>query len=279
MFKKTIAKSIVIEGKTMYEGNPTSIQCLPYDKGIAIEYRGVRKLLSPEDFNEKEKGYTTSVQVGDNNVVMTEHLLSAIIGLGINSILIKTTSPEIPFSANAELFTNSLKNIDLVDTDVYHKQIKIDRTLRIDGQNGKYCIITPSDKFEITITVDFPFPIGRQSYYYVQSKENYLSEIAHARSILIFAIDDIDPWENYKVHFPQFPAIIPQDPKKCPFIAYNKTSFITPLHNNLEPVQHKLLDFIGDLAFLGQDVQGCFHLYKPGHAFNRKVVKVLDLLF
>jgi UDP-3-O-acyl-N-acetylglucosamine deacetylase len=52
-----------------------------------------------------------------------------------------------------------------------------------------------------------------------------------------------------------------------------------PVHNRLrfanEPARHKVLDLIGDLALLGQDLRGHLVAYRSGHQLNVELVRVL----
>jgi hypothetical protein len=154
--------------------------------------------------------------------------------------------------------------------------LKINNSIEIFGENGQYCKITPANDFIINITIDFEGIIGRQAFSYAYKETKYLEEISIARSMFAFEISKEDnPWKNYKIQFESFPYTVPDDPKDSPYIAYTDKEFLTPLKDSLEPVKHKLLDFIGDIMLLGKMPQGKFELYKPGHAFNRKIVDTL----
>lgn len=47
----------------------------------------------------------------------------------------------------------------------------------------------------------------------------------------------------------------------------------TALHFQNEPARHKLLDIIGDLALIGQPIQGHILAARPGHAANVELAK------
>jgi UDP-3-O-acyl-N-acetylglucosamine deacetylase len=52
-----------------------------------------------------------------------------------------------------------------------------------------------------------------------------------------------------------------------------------PIDNELrfanEPVRHKVLDIVGDLALLGADVWGHVVAYRSGHPLNVELVRTL----
>jgi UDP-3-O-acyl-N-acetylglucosamine deacetylase len=47
------------------------------------------------------------------------------------------------------------------------------------------------------------------------------------------------------------------------------------LHYADEPARHKVLDIVGDLALLGQDVRGHVVAYRSGHELNVELVRTL----
>jgi hypothetical protein len=87
-----------------------------------------------------------------------------------------------------------------------------------------------------------------------------------------------DPWADNDSQKQTFTHFFSNNPKKCPFITFTKDEYLTPLKDDLEPAKHKALDFIGDIIFLGAIPKARFEIYKPGHAFNRKIVKTISNL-
>lgn len=274
--QKTIKKEIVVKGFRQSDGLDTFVKFIPTNSGLWVKYRDQIEPISPYIMNSHEAGFTNSVVLGDNVITMVEHIFSAVNGLGIDNIIIEFESDESPFFANAEFFAKVLSEniLDIEHTNKEYYRVK--RPMEIIGENGQYCKITPHNDFKINITIDFEGIIGKQSLSYSFKQDDYLSEVSYARSILIFEVKDIsNPWKDYKKHFDSFPHTLPDKPKESPYITYTDKEFLIPLKDPLEPVRHKLLDFIGDLIFLNKIPLGRFEIYKPGHAFNRKIVETI----
>lgn len=274
--QKTIAKELVVKGIRQSDGHDTFIKFIPSDSGVYVKYGKKIEPVGPYLMNKKEKRFTNSIMIGNKVITMVEHVFSAVNGLGIDNIIVEFGSDEAPFFADSEVFARVLSEniLDIKGTrKEYHR---INKVIEIKGEDGQYCKIIPHDDFCIDITIDFKGIIGKQSFLYSFKQTNYLKEISWARSMLIFEIKDINnPWLDSDKQFDLFPNIFPADPKKSPYIAYTEKKFLTPLKNSFEPVIHKLLDFIGDLIFLGKIPLGKFEIYKPGHAFNRKIVNTI----
>ncbi|MEQ1500518.1 MAG: UDP-3-O-acyl-N-acetylglucosamine deacetylase, partial [Parcubacteria group bacterium] len=279
MFQKTIKKEITVKGIRQSDGYETFIKFTPTESGLWVIYENNIEPISSYLVNKDERRFTSSILVGNKIITMVEHVFSAVNGLGIDNLVIEFGSDEAPFFANSEYFSKILNENILEIKDQNKEYYKINKEIEIKGENGQYCMITPSDDFCIDITIDFDGVIGRQSFLYSFKKTDYLKDVAYARSILTFEIKDINnPWVDFNRHFDQFPYTLPENPRESPYISYTEKEFLTPLSDALEPVRHKLLDFIGDLIFLGKIPLGRFEVYKPGHAFNRKIVETIFFL-
>jgi len=242
---------------------------------LYIKFKKSTVPLTPEIMNDGEKGYINSIIIEGRTIKMVEHIFSAINGLGIDNLIIEFGSDEAPFFASSEFISKKLQK-NILKLDSFKRFFEIGKKIEIFGKDGQYCKITPSDDFIVDITIDFDNIIGKQRYSYSFKENDYIKDISFARSILIFEVKEgKDPWADFKKHFNVFPKTFSKDPKKSPFIAYNKKEFITPLKDPLEPVKHKLLDFIGDLIFIGKIPKCKFEIHKTGHSFNRKIVRRL----
>jgi len=274
--QKTISKELAIKGIRQSDGKETFVKFLPSESGLWVKYRNLVEPVSPYIMNSNEKRFTNSIVIGESVITMVEHIFSAVHGLGIDNIIVEFDSDEAPFYADSESFSKTLSGSIVHLEDKEKEFCKINEIIEIQGENGQCCKITPADDFIVDITIDFEGIIGRQSISYSHKQSEYLEEISAARSMFAFEISNgNNPWENHKIQFDSFPHTVPDDPKDSPYIAYTNTEFLTPLKDPLEPVKHKLLDFIGDIMLLGKTPHGRFELYKPGHALNREIVRTL----
>lgn len=277
VFQKTIKKEIIVSGARQSDGKDTHLTFLPADSGLWVRYKGSIEPLDVFLMNENEKRLTNSITIGGEVIAMVEHVFSAVYGLGIDAAIIEFDSNEAPFFASARVFAEALANYVIEISGAEKVFLEVYENIEVMGKDGQYCRITPSDVCEIDISIDFENIIGKQRFVYVFGKDDYVKEIAFARSFLVFEVlDPENPWMDFKKHFDTFPCTLSNgDPKKSPYIAYTDKEFLTPLRDTLEPVRHKLLDFIGDMIFLGSLPKAKIKLYKPGHAFNREVVKAI----
>lgn len=272
-YQRTIKKEIIIQGIRQIDGKHTFVRFIPSNSGLWVKYKKYMEPINPFLINENEKGFTSSITLGGETIIMVEHIFSAISGLGIDNIVVEFGSNEAPFSASSEIFAKELYN-NLININNKKKEyIRITRPIEVIGDNGQRCRIEPSNDFEISATINFENIVGEQCFDYSIKRGDYLRDIGYSRSMLIFKINkEGNPWSDFRKQFNKFPYTLPENPQKSPYIAYTDKDFLTPLKDPLEPVRHKVLDFIGDLFLLGRTPLMKFDVHKPGHSFNRKII-------
>lgn len=273
----TIKKDIVIKGIRHSDGLPTYVKFSPTTNGRFIKYKEDIVLVSLDIINFKETRHTNSIIINKNIISTVEHVFSAVNGLGIDNIIIEFGSDEPPFFSDSKYVTKKLSNHLHKIKGKFKKYIEIDQEIIIEGDEGSHCKMSPSDKFIVDCIVDFPNIIGKQRYVYIDDPVSYYKKVSFCRSFFINEVKDLsNPFADNQKHLETFPGVLNEKIHKGPFISFTKEKYITRLKDPLEPAKHKVLDFIGDIFFLNYKPKIKFELYKPGHAFTRKIVKVLD---
>lgn len=209
---------------------------------------------------------TTILRDSMVRIVTTEHLMSALFGLGIdNANIILDSNEELPIlDGSAADWLKCFSNIGL-STQRSHKQIrKILKRLQFAVGESMFSV-TPSNTFVVRCDIQFSNSvIGSQSFRYEHSASEYASELSCARSFLKHSWCDI----HYDAVVTRLRGWNQKLGEDAPLIIYDHQKYITPLRMPNEPVRHKVLDFIGDLFLCCGVVMGEFHIVRPGHRAN-----------
>jgi UDP-3-O-[3-hydroxymyristoyl] N-acetylglucosamine deacetylase len=202
-----------------------------------------------------------------NRVSTVEHIMAALWALNIQKGFVAHTGEEIPImDGSARPFIEYISGV------ISHTQTMmrprpayaIKETISV--QNGdSFLSISPSDKFSVDITIDFPYPsIGIQNYSEIITQAKFINEIAHCRT---FAhLNEVTYLKMMgKALGGSFDNAIVVDDKKV----------LNPegLRDPKEFVKHKTLDLIGDLYLLGRPLLGHITGYKPGHKINNLLAR------
>jgi UDP-3-O-acyl-N-acetylglucosamine deacetylase len=275
--KYTIRKSVSLEATAAFEKNVVSkITLLPSEElkfvledgnTIQVNYKNNKKALSGKR--------ATLLSNKKGSVVHVEHLLSALMGFGIDACEIQVEgSNQIPApDVSSKSFYDLIKSAGKKITQKPRVVAVIKEDIYFTDNEGSFAIIRPSEKLAISTLIQFPNPIG-DSYLKTDLKD-YGSSIASARSFIRSGCDN-KKWKAIRN------KIIPNLPEKIedsPLLVFDKNEkWIVPPNSPNEPARHKILDIIGDLTTLGYPILGDITIIRPGHEFNRKLVNYLGQL-
>lgn len=138
-------------------------------------------------------------------------------------------------------------------------------------------IFAPLHKLHITVHINFPSFLRTQIYSQDITPLDYLKSISWARSFFGSPFPHAIEWEQLRRRFPGL-VRDRENHFRSMMIDYTEDAWITPVVVNTEPVRHKMLDVIGDLALLGRPLHAGLHIYKPSHRFNRTCAREIARL-
>jgi UDP-3-O-[3-hydroxymyristoyl] N-acetylglucosamine deacetylase len=118
----------------------------------------------------------------------------------------------------------------------------------------------------LDVTVDFPV-IGRQRFTYTLNEDTYRTQIAPARTFA--QLRDVEAMRHA--------GLIKGGSLECAvvFDETGKAMNSEGLRFPDEPVRHKILDALGDLALANCRLYGRLTLEKPGHRVNNLLLRAL----
>ena len=269
MKQRTVANAVEIVGIGLHNGEPVRMTLAPAepDSGIVF-YRRDRSLaipLNPE--NVVDTRLATVIGKGETIVSTIEHLLSAVHAMGIDNLEISLDADEVPIMDGS-----SASYCMLIEEAGYREQEAPKRVLVIkkpvevrDGK--KFVRLLPGKRNEIDFEIHFDHPvIQRQSYNFVYTKERYLKEIARARTFGF--IKEVNYLRSIgKARGGSLDNAVVLDDKRV----LNAEG----LRFRDEFVRHKILDAIGDMAFLGMPFLGRYESFAGSHHLNHLLTKKL----
>ncbi|MCX5808883.1 MAG: UDP-3-O-acyl-N-acetylglucosamine deacetylase [Proteobacteria bacterium] len=266
--QKTIGKSIVVYGLGLHSGVKTGMILLPMPEntGIIFEHMPDGERIPAYIDYVFSVGYASSLK-GKNCLVRTiEHLLAACHMYGITNLLIKV-SEEVPILDGSSIeICKKIDEAGIVEQQEGIEPLRVHDPIVLPGlSDGKYLSIEPWDVFEIDYTLEHPKPIGIQKYRFIGGRENFINEIAPARTFGF--LKDFDKLEKMGLG---------SGGRMSNVIILNDEGAInTKLRFKDEFVRHKVLDLIGDIYLLNRPIIGKITAKQTGHIENIALVKAL----
>ena len=272
--QKTVARSVELQGTGLHTGHEVRVRISPagVDEGITFIRRDLAEAptLAARADAVSSTDRETTLGAGEVTVHTVEHLLSAAYGLGIHNLQVEVWGEEIPILDGSALpFAEKLAEAGVSRLSEPIRALRIREPVWMTlGAGG--VVALPDPEFRVTFTLHYPgTSIGTQHLSIVVDPETYARDLAPARTFCLE--EEIEALRR---------AGLIQGGSLANAVVFGKGGPKNKegLRFSDEPVRHKILDFIGDMALLGVPVQGHFLCHLGGHALNLRLAKkLLDL--
>jgi UDP-3-O-[3-hydroxymyristoyl] N-acetylglucosamine deacetylase len=198
-----------------------------------------------------------------------EHLMAALAGCGIDNALIELDGPEVPLmDGSAKIFVDAIMSVGRKVQPAPHATLKILKPVRVEDGN-KFAELLPQDgPMTVDFTIEFP-GLGVQHKRFAMTDVKAFSDVADSRTFTLRSIALAMKEAGLVKGGSLDNALVLNDEDGTPYQG-------KMLHAD-EPVRHKIMDAIGDLALAGMPIEGAFTCSRGGHALtNRLLRKVLS---
>jgi UDP-3-O-[3-hydroxymyristoyl] N-acetylglucosamine deacetylase len=266
--EQTIAEPIAFEGIGLHSGAPVNMRLLPAPAGSGIVFRRT----DLDDFeipangrNVAKVSYATSLMRQGVLISTTEHLLSALVGMGVDNVIIELDNLELPILDGSALpYVQAFLDAGIRTQRRRRETIRVLRPVEV-REGNKFIGVYPGSGYSIQYSIDFPVPIGKQRARVDLAAETYGHSIAPARTF------------GYKADEQKLRdmGLIRGANAENAIILGAKGPENGPLRFNDEFVRHKVLDLIGDLALAGRRIEGHVVAERAGHAMHTALVSRL----
>jgi UDP-3-O-[3-hydroxymyristoyl] N-acetylglucosamine deacetylase len=215
--------------------------------------------------NVAKVSYATSLMRGSVLISTTEHLLSALIGFGVDNVIVEVDNLELPILDGSALpYVEAFQSVGLKQQRRRREYLRILKEVEVrDG--GKFIGVYPGSGYGIDYIIDFPPPIGSARFQGDLESGDYARLIAPARTFG-FREDEAKLRDM---------GLIRGATEECVIILTAQGVQNGPLRFADEFVRHKVLDLIGDLALAGRRIQGRVIAERAGHAMHTALVQRL----
>ena len=271
----TLCSACSFEGKGLHTGTYDHMRVLPAAVGCGIVFRRTDLPGAPEVAAMAEyvtnTARSTTLQCGAAEAVTTEHILSALLGLGVDNALIELDGREVPIlDGSARPYAEAFLSAGLQEQDAPRRFIDLPQSLELkDPRSGSWIRIEPAEAPSAESTVDFNSPVlGVQSARWDMDTD-YASEIAPCRTFCFYR--EIEGLLKNNL-------IKGGDLDNALVVTDDGYMGQPTLHFPDECGRHKLLDLLGDMRLAGGFLNARITAYKPGHSINTKAAKALRAL-
>lgn len=200
-------------------------------------------------------------------VATVEHLMAALAGCGILNAFIEIDGPEVPLlDGSSAPFVAAFLARGLRRLDAPVRAIRVLKPVMV-REGEAHATLMPSDELRIDFLIDFAdAAIGRQQKSLAMANGAFVHELCDSRTFCRMA--DIEAMRARGLILGgSFDAAVVVDGDRV----------VTPggMRHQDEPVRHKMLDALGDLALAGAPVLGRYVGHRAGHAMTNRLLRAL----
>jgi len=267
-FEQTIHAPLGFSGVGLHSGAEVTLRLVPAPAGSGIVFRRTdldNFEIPATGRNVAKVSYATSLMRQGVLISTTEHLLSALIGLGVDNVIVEVDNLEVPIlDGSARPYVEAILDGGMKRQRRKREYLRILKAVEVrDG--SKFIGVYPGEGYSIDYTIDFPDPIGHETFVGDLEAGDYRRLIAPART---FGFREDEPMLRDM-------GLIRGATDQCAIIIGGGQVQNGPLRFEDEFVRHKVLDLIGDLALAGRRIWGRVVAERAGHAMHTALVQRL----
>jgi UDP-3-O-[3-hydroxymyristoyl] N-acetylglucosamine deacetylase/3-hydroxyacyl-[acyl-carrier-protein] dehydratase len=297
----TIEKPVSISGYGLHTGVKCNLTFVPAPENHGIVFKRVD--LAEDVTIPALADYVvdiargTTLGLGDVRIHTVEHVLAAIAGLQIDNIIVEIDGIEPPVcDGSSKPFVEKLLEAGLKKQDAPKDYLVIEDTIHYkDEEKGVEIVALPLDGFRMTVMVDYKNPALGSQHTGLFDMSEFVDEFSTARTFCFLSeVETLADQGLIKGGNIDNAVVIVDDPVTQDELdrlrerlgiktemKLGESGFINErtLRFKNEPVRHKLLDMIGDLALIGAPIKAQILAARPGHASNVEFAKKIRQLY
>lgn len=269
----TLKSEVVFDGTGLHSGQPVRMVVKPASADYGIWFRrtditeGDVMIAARWDAVVPSRLCTLVANRAGHSVSTIEHIMAALAGCGIHNALIEIDGPEVPIlDGSSRLFVAGFLARGIRSQSVPVRAIRILDVIEVrDGDS--VARLEPSDMLEIDFSIDFAdAAIGHQEKTLNMSNGAFVRELCDSRTFCRQADVDAMRANGLALGGNMENAVV-----------FEGDKVLSPggLRHADEPVRHKMLDALGDLALAGGPILGRYVGERAGHALTNRLLRAL----
>ncbi|MFN4247704.1 MAG: bifunctional UDP-3-O-[3-hydroxymyristoyl] N-acetylglucosamine deacetylase/3-hydroxyacyl-ACP dehydratase [Flavipsychrobacter sp.] len=293
-YQHTVKSAISLPGVGLHTGEPVTMTLKPANPGFGIRFQRIdlpeKPIVKADCDYVVDTSRGTTLEHNGARVSTVEHTLAALVGLGVDNVLIELDGPEVPImDGSSKLFIEAIESVGVLAQDAKRIVYSIDSNIHFyDPVKNVDMLAVPSNEYQITTMIDFNSPVLGTQHATLKHISEFKGEIAPCRTFcFLHELEYLLDHNLIKGGDLSNAIVVVDKPVTQPELdrlakVFNKQNIEVKqegilnniqLHFTNEPARHKLLDVVGDLALVGYNIRAHIIASRPGHASNVEFAK------
>ncbi len=292
--QQTLKGPVTLHGVGLHTGEKVTMTMKPANPGFGIRFQRVdlpdKPVVKADVDYVVDTSRGTTIEHNGARVSTLEHTLAALVGMGVDNLLIELDVSEVPIlDGSAKLFIEAIESVGILEQEAKRIVYSIDSNIHYyDPVKNVDMLAVPSTDYAITTLIDFNSPVLGTQHASMKHLSEFRSEIGPCRTFcflheLEYLLDNnLIKGGDLSNAIVVVDKVVSQDELNRLAVIFNKQKIEVKqegilnniqLHFTNEPARHKLLDVIGDLALVGHSIKAHIIASRPGHATNVEFAK------
>lgn len=271
--QNTLIRSVTFTGVGLHSGAPVTMTVHPAAEDHGICFRrtdvvtGDAQVPAQWDAVVPSRLCTLVANAAGVSVSTIEHIMAALAGSAIHNALIDIDGPEVPIlDGSAAPFVSGFLDAGIVAQGAPVRAIRVLKAIEV-REGEAVARLEPSDMLEIAFQIDFAeAAIGRQDKVLNMANGAFVRELSDSRTFC----------RNAEVVAMRERGLALGGTLENA-VVFEGDKVLSPggLRYADEPVRHKMLDALGDLALAGGPILGRYTGIRAGHALTNRLLRAL----
>lgn len=292
----TLSSAVTISGTGLHTGILADLTLHPANPGFGFQFKRIdlpnQPVIKADCDLVTDTSRGTTLEIDGVKVSTVEHVLAALVGMGVDNCLMEINGPEIPImDGSSGPFVELIEKAGVQEQDAAKVWYSIDENIfHYDEGKRVEMVAMPAMEYQITTLIDFNSPVLGTQHAGLKTIRDFRKEIATCRTFCFLheleALIDNNLIKGGDVNNAIVVVDRPVEQEELERLKkiFKKEKIEVKSEgylNNLdlrfpnEPARHKLLDVVGDLALIGYPIKARIIANRPGHnsnvAFARKI--------
>jgi UDP-3-O-[3-hydroxymyristoyl] N-acetylglucosamine deacetylase / 3-hydroxyacyl-[acyl-carrier-protein] dehydratase len=285
----TLGAAVSISGTGLHTGINVDMTLKPANPGFGYQFQRIdmpgQPIIKADCDLVTDVSRGTTLEDNGAKISTVEHVLAALVGMGVDNCLIEINGPETPIiDGSSAPFVEIIEDAGVVEQDAAKAWYTIDTNItHYDEVKRVEMVAMPAMDYKITTLIDFNSPVLGTQHAGLKNMTEFKTEIAPCRTFcflheleLLLEHNLIKGGNiNNAIVVVDKPVTADEMTRLAKAFGRDKIEVKSEGYlNNLElrysnePARHKLLDVIGDLALIGFPIKGHIIANRPGHSTN-----------
>ncbi len=270
--QRTIKEAAFFSGIGIHTCKEVQLRFCPAKEGTGIIFKRIdlpgQPVIPATVEYVQDTARSTTIGLKDVRIHTVEHVLSAVKAFNIDNLCIEISNIEPPVgNGSADVFVEMIEKAGPVEQDDFLSIVKLQEPLYY-SEGDIHLVALPCDGYRISYTLSYPkSPFLRGQFFSLfVNPENFKKEIAPCRTFSLYEELAILIDRGLIKGGSLDNAVVIKDDA-----VLSKGGLFFPD----EMARHKILDLIGDLSLIGNDLHAHIIAIRSGHPSNFAFAKIL----